>query len=862
MRSLVFATLLVLTPTLALATPTWSTAFAPVGLDEPPQRSAVHSSSIVLQGPFTRLNTTALQGLGTWDGSVAGDLGASLAAYLAGTGNLIQRLGEAISWNGELVVYCQYGPAPNVTGGRSLFAFDGTDWRQLPDPSYPINAFPRLYTVGTTLVVNVSFSGQPDGARIGLLDDQENWTLLTTPVPVVTPDPYWEESTPSQAGSVAIVDGVIHAYTSQTWLEYGAPSYYYTYWRIDGWDGFSWQSVSSGQEVTNGPAMGGCCETVWGVRLQAVGSQLFRYTSSGYASSPDHSFEEYVGGSSFSTTDMMPTWATSIDHFAPAVGGVVATGVGTDGNWVGFFDGSAWTLYGEQIYGGSVATLSQLGGATFAFGDFTSIAGQDIAEAAVYENGAWAPAFGISLAPLTAVRSIVEYQGAPCVAVDGGQLPGAAGSVAAWDGNQWQSLGEPGLGAVPVLYPWNGDLLAGRDTDFCAGGTCERLMARFQAGVWSSMGDVEPTWFCYDVFDCFVISTSVEDFAEFDGALYASGTFTESATGSLPSGVAVWSSGSGDWVHPGPGLPALTNSSGYFSEPWVFSLDSFQGYLLIGGQFNWNAQSANSLLGYDGAQTIPLGSSLFAPYSNINPASVVDMLVMPDGLYICGRLLPATPSDPRATIAFQTTGQFPDGTWTALGSGVDGSVEAMIPYEDGILVGGQFSSAGGVPCNSIAYWDGEQWSAPIDGVTDAVGAPGSVRSLAKIGNDLHVGGSFTFAGGVPSANYAILEQVTTVAAEPAPPRARTALLGVHPNPFNPSTQIRFSLQDPAGSHLDLYDAAGRHVRRFDLSNRGAGEGSVQWNGTDTNGRRVSSGVYFVRLESNGLVDQTRVVLLK
>ncbi len=84
--------------------------------------------------------------------------------------------------------------------------------------------------------------------------------------------------------------------------------------------------------------------------------------------------------------------------------------------------------------------------------------------------------------------------------------------------------------------------------------------------------------------------------------------------------------------------------------------------------------------------------------------------------------------------------------WSALGTGVNGTVYAMALMGTDLYVGGQFTIAGGVPVNNIAKWNGTSWSAVGSGVNHAI------RALAVSGTTLYAGGDFTTAGGV-SANY-------------------------------------------------------------------------------------------------------------
>jgi hypothetical protein len=83
-----------------------------------------------------------------------------------------------------------------------------------------------------------------------------------------------------------------------------------------------------------------------------------------------------------------------------------------------------------------------------------------------------------------------------------------------------------------------------------------------------------------------------------------------------------------------------------------------------------------------------------------------------------------------------------------------------------------------------------------------------------------------------------------------------------PNPFNPSTLIRYVL--PAGGTviLTIYDAAGNRVRALEQGFRTDGQHEVTWNGLDDSGSPVASGVYFYRLETPDRSEVKRMVLLK
>lgn len=94
------------------------------------------------------------------------------------------------------------------------------------------------------------------------------------------------------------------------------------------------------------------------------------------------------------------------------------------------------------------------------------------------------------------------------------------------------------------------------------------------------------------------------------------------------------------------------------------------------------------------------------------------------------------------------------------------------------------------------------------------------------------------------------------------PSAFATLFQNHPNPFNPTTTIRFELVRAADVDLSIYDASGSLVIRLAHGRYPAGATDLNWNGADAKGRRVGSGVYFYRLVSNGEAQNRKMVLLK
>ncbi len=84
-----------------------------------------------------------------------------------------------------------------------------------------------------------------------------------------------------------------------------------------------------------------------------------------------------------------------------------------------------------------------------------------------------------------------------------------------------------------------------------------------------------------------------------------------------------------------------------------------------------------------------------------------------------------------------------------------------------------------------------------------------------------------------------------------------------PNPFNPSTRIRYDVPSPGGTiAIAVYDVSGRLVRTLVEAHETPGEKSVTWDGRNNRGEDVSSGVYFCRMTLGSFSQTRKMVLLR
>ena len=84
----------------------------------------------------------------------------------------------------------------------------------------------------------------------------------------------------------------------------------------------------------------------------------------------------------------------------------------------------------------------------------------------------------------------------------------------------------------------------------------------------------------------------------------------------------------------------------------------------------------------------------------------------------------------------------------------------------------------------------------------------------------------------------------------------------YPNPFNPETTISFDMPKTANANLSVYNVKGQLVKTLHNGIANFGRNTVVWNGTDNNGNKVTSGLYFYRLTTDGKVETRKMMLMK
>jgi hypothetical protein len=91
---------------------------------------------------------------------------------------------------------------------------------------------------------------------------------------------------------------------------------------------------------------------------------------------------------------------------------------------------------------------------------------------------------------------------------------------------------------------------------------------------------------------------------------------------------------------------------------------------------------------------------------------------------------------------------------------------------------------------------------------------------------------------------------------------RNSLGWNHPNPFNPSTTINYSIEKNSRVNLSIYNVSGQLVKTLVNEFKPRGSYSVIWDATNASGDPVASGVYWYKLETPNFKDAKKLTILR
>jgi hypothetical protein len=84
----------------------------------------------------------------------------------------------------------------------------------------------------------------------------------------------------------------------------------------------------------------------------------------------------------------------------------------------------------------------------------------------------------------------------------------------------------------------------------------------------------------------------------------------------------------------------------------------------------------------------------------------------------------------------------------------------------------------------------------------------------------------------------------------------------YPNPFNPSTKINYSIKEPGEVKITIFNEVGQQIRTLVDEAKSPGNYTIAWDGMDSKGNHLSSGLYFYQLKVGNSTSEKKMLLLK
>lgn len=383
----------------------------------------------------------------------------------------------------------------------------------------------------------------------------------------------------------------------------------------------------------------------------------------------------------------------------------------------------------------------------------------------------------------------------------------------------WQPVGSGVNQFVRKMRVFDGDvILAGDFTQFNDGTPANRV-ARIRNGVLMPMADG--------------LNSSVWDLVVHNGGLYAVGPFTASGSAQVLR-VAHWSGNA--WVSMGQGLTGVG-----------LSIVPFQGSLHVGGA-NIMSDGSNAA-SWDGQKWVSITPIL---HPGTQTPATIRALAVHNGLLYAGASV-------GTGLNHQIFRLRPDRSgWDPVGDVFNQVTLSMVSHQGRLYVAGFFNAIGSSAIDGLAVLD--EVNNRFERLGDGLNRGATVNNLySDVDGVWFAGGGIRSSGSLALTNFGKWVTGTGVdipESEPGTPKA-TRLGEAYPNPFNPSTVIRFTLDTGRQTRLAVYDLLGREVAVLVDGVMPAGHHQTRFDATG-----LGSGVYLVRMTAGTQSFTRKVVLVR
>ena len=532
-------------------------------------------------------------------------------------------------------------------------------------------------------------------------------------------------------------------------------------------------------------------------------------------------------------------------------GGVFDSAGGVKVNYVAKWDGSSWSALGTGL-DNQVDAIASYGTDLYAGGFFENAGGGPASHIARWDGFGWS-SLGIGLRGTNYVQTLLATSngiGGTNVYV-GGQFDTAGGVaaryIAEWNGGHWSALGTGTNWNVLALAVSGTDIYAGGLFNF-AGGVLSPHVARWDGSTWSAVGS--------GVGDYSVLAIAV-----YGTDLYASGTFT-AFSNSDPHDIARWNGsswsplGSGTGPRAGYGTPEALVISGndlyvggylrsaggkpsmYFAR---WGLPPRPSSVSIVHRSGWNLVSTPEVPSNDSVKVL-FPDAVSKAFSYTSGGYQISSTMTPGVGYWLK--FPTSTGDSITGTVFPKDSVPVIQGWNLIGS-----------ISQPIYVGSITSNPPGMITSRLFGYSGSYV------IADSI-RPGSAYWVKTN----QAGKLFLASSGLMSASNRI-KITPTPELPPAPPNEKAAggrdipiafsLDHNYPNPFNPTTVLRYALPTASRVRLSIYNVLGQLVTTLVDRDEDAGYKQIRWSAS-----AATSGVYFYRLQAGKFSDVKKMMLVK
>ena len=779
--------------------------------------TAVWNGRLIVGGDFTVAGGVAANGVAAWDGS---------NWYPLGLG-IIGSVWALTGYDGKLIAGGNFDSAGGIPA-NNISSWDGSSWSPLGlgmeqefDPSVY-----SLVEYDGKLIAAGKFSAAGGVATCNIASwDGSNWQPLESGL-----------TTQGTIYALAVYDDRLIAGGERTFLDSSDSVH-----TIASWDGSSWSVFGVS---LNGFAV--YALTIYDGKLIA-GGRAFRIDGSTSAS--DVASWDGVGWLSLKENISGRSEHSFVSALTVHDNKLIAGSNYLDHFWCGgsviSWDGNSWSFLDKEfeMEDNGVTTLTIYGGKLVAGGPFKRYSGGIANGVLSWDGTTWSPLQSGG----GSVYALTVYDGK---LIAGGDFTAAGGvpanHIASWDGSNWSPLGSGITGGenipwVSALTVYDGKLIAAGGFD-SASGVVANNIASWDGSSWLPLGSG--------------MDGGVSALTVYDGKLIAGGGFA-TAGGESIANIASWDGTK--WSALGPGRQSAAVALTVFDNKLVAGTNSVN---LIERIASW-----------DGSNWVDLNTSYLSSY-RVQVLAVHDNKLLVGRSKVscftdCNGLAGVEAWDGANWTAILLLGA--GGDW-----GVLSSLNALTTYEDKLIIGGTLDyvwewNEEGVQVDNIASWDGDSFTPLGSGVARTgylpppYGLPAQIFALTAYDGKLIVGGNFTDAGGKVSLGLAAWTKhdPTDVGEQDRTnlPKA-CSLVQNYPNPFNPTTTIEYNVPTRTHVTVEIFNLLGQHVRTLVDELKSAGSYKAEWNGTDATGKSVSTGVYLYRLKAGDFVETKKMLLLK